>query len=179
MQATHSNAPESRGAPPSSLLSGPSANLSSGGATVVLTKISEPLHWLSVLMRAAIGSLFLCAAVVKTPLGVGGVVAYYTSLFKNSMLPSGLVTAHASAIVYLEYAAALWLLSGYRLPLAWRAASLLLLSLATGMIFAGRYDVASANYLYLLFCVLGMLSEPWDRWSLGRRTGHPDQAALR
>jgi hypothetical protein len=33
------------------------------------------------------------------------------------------------------------------------------------MIFAGKYDVASDNYLYVLLCVTGLFASPFDRWA--------------
>ncbi len=129
------------------------------------------LQGVSLLARVSLGTLFLSAATVKVPGGVAGTVAYYESLFKGSLLPPLLVTAHASMIMYVEFAIALWLLSGFRLAAAWKAAGLLLVSLAVGTVFAGKYDVASANYLYVLFCALGLLVSPWDRWVVGR-AGH-------
>jgi len=131
--------------------------------------MASALQGVSLLARLSLGTLFLSAATVKVPGGVAGTVAYYESLFKNSLLPPPLVAAHASMIMYLEFAIALWLLSGYRLTLAWKAAGLLLISLAVGMVFAGKYDVASANHLYVLFCALGLLVSPGDRWVVGRR----------
>jgi hypothetical protein len=156
-----------------------SVSASQPGATEVSLALTESaLQWVSVLMRLSIGTLFLSAAFLKMPGGVPGTIAYYNSLFKNSLLPQFLVSAHASVIIYCEFTIALWLLTGFRLTLAWKVAGFLLLSLAVGMVFAGKYDVASANYLYILFCALGLISSPWDRWVVGRaaarrRAPHP------
>lgn len=130
------------------------------------------LHWVSVLMRASLGSLFLSAAVSKVPGGVSGTVGYYSKLFEHSLLPGFLVTAHASVIMGVEFILAGWLLSGYRLTLAWKAAAAVLLSLAVGMIFAGKTDVASDNYLYVALAAVGLLTSPFDRW---RWPPHPAQ----
>lgn len=46
-----------------------------------------------------------------------------SSLFEHSLLPRFLVEAHASVILFVELALALWLLSGYRLALAWKSAA--------------------------------------------------------
>ncbi|MBV8482978.1 MAG: hypothetical protein JO077_08960, partial [Verrucomicrobia bacterium] len=53
--------------------------------------LKRRLHWVSILMRLSIGTLFLCAAIVKTPLGIPGITAYYSSLFDHSLLPGFLV----------------------------------------------------------------------------------------
>jgi hypothetical protein len=125
------------------------------------------LHWVSVFSRASLGSLFLSAAISKLPGGIAGTVGYYSKLFEHSLLPSFLVTAHASAIMLVEFVLALWLLSGYRLTLAWKASAAVLLSLAVGMIFAGKTDVASANYLYVAFALGGLATSHFDRWVWG------------
>ena len=123
------------------------------------------LHWASVFSRAALGSLFLSAAISKVPHGIAGTVGYYSKLFEHSLLPSFLVTAHASVIMGVEFILAAWLLSGYRLALAWKAAAAVLISLAVGMIFAGKTDVASDNYGYVALALGGLLTSPFDRWA--------------
>jgi hypothetical protein len=122
------------------------------------------LHWVSVFSRASLGSLFLSAAISKVPGGIAGTVGYYSTLFEHSLLPGFLVTAHASVIMGVEFILAAWLLSGYRLALAWKAAASVLLSLAVGMIFAGKTDVASDNYGYVALSLGGLLASPFDRW---------------
>jgi hypothetical protein len=126
--------------------------------------VRNSLHWISILMRLSIGTLFLCAALVKTPLGIPGIIAYYSSLLDKSLLPAFLVKIHAALILFFEFGLALWLFSGWQLRLAWKIAGILLISLANGMIFAGKYDVASANYLYVLLCALGLFVSEFDRW---------------
>jgi uncharacterized membrane protein YphA (DoxX/SURF4 family) len=122
------------------------------------------LHWVSVFLRLSIGSLFLSAGISKLPGGVSGTVAYYSSLFEHSLLPLALVRAHASVILFLELLLGVWLLSGLRLAAAWKAAALLLVSLAVGMLFAGKYDVASDNYVYVLLSLGGLVVSRFDRW---------------
>ena len=138
-------------------------------ASVAITEsLKRSLHWVSILMRLSLGTLFLCAAIVKTPLGFPGIMAYYSSLFDHSLLPAFLVKIHAALILFFEYGLAIWLLSGWRLRFAWKVASVLLVSLAVGMIFAGKYDVASANYLYVFLCAIGLFVSEFDRWRVGR-----------
>lgn len=128
----------------------------------------QDLHWVSVFLRAALGSLFLGAALSKVQGGVAGTVGYYTALFEHSLLPVFLVKAHASVIMFVEFAIALWLLSGYRLALAWKSTALVLVSLALGMVFAGKYDVASDNYVYVALALGGLVTSRFDRWVPGR-----------
>jgi hypothetical protein len=132
-------------------------------------RLENNLHWVSILMRLSIGTLFLCAAIIKTPLGIPGIIAYYSSLLDKSLLPLFLVKLHASLILFFEFGLAFWLYSGWQLRLAWKVAGILLISLAIGMIFAGKYDVASANYVYVLFCAVGLSASAFDRWVLTQR----------
>jgi uncharacterized membrane protein YphA (DoxX/SURF4 family) len=127
---------------------------------------TRDLHWVSVLLRAAIGSLFLVAGLTKIPGGIAGTVGYYESLFQHSLLPSFLVTGHASVIMFVELGLGAWLLSGYRLSTAWKAAALVLSSLAIGMMFAGKYDVANDNYVYVVLALGGLVTSRFDRWVL-------------
>jgi hypothetical protein len=128
----------------------------------------QDLHWVSVFLRASLGSLLLAAAITKLPHGIAGTVGYYSSLFEQSLLPSFLVKAHASVIMFVELGLGLWLLSGYRLALAWKGAALVLVSLALGMVFAGKFDVASDNYVYVALALGGLVTARFDRWVPGR-----------
>jgi uncharacterized membrane protein YphA (DoxX/SURF4 family) len=129
--------------------------------------ITRDLHWVSVFLRLAIGSLFLSAGLTKLPGGISGTVGYYSSLFEGSLLPGVLVRAHASVIMLVELVLGLWLLSGYRLKEAWKSAALVLASLAVGMLFAGKYDVANDNYVYLFLATAGLVVSRFDRWVVG------------
>lgn len=135
----------------------------------------QNLHWASVGLRASLGTLFLSAAITKLPGGVSGTVGVYAKLFEHSLLPGVLITAHATVIVWIELLLGAWLLSGYRLALAWKAAALVLLSLAVGMIFAGKTDVASDNYVYVVLSLGGLLTSPFDRWAWGPRPSASDR----
>ena len=146
----------------------PSSTLSPADQVSAPVTLGQSLHWVSILMRLAIGTLFLGAAIVKTPLGIPGILAYYSSLFDKSLLPEFLVRAHAALILFFEYGLAIWLFSGWQLRWAWKIAAVLLVSLAVGMIFAGKYDVASANYIYVLLCAVGLFVSGYDRWVVAR-----------
>lgn len=129
-----------------------------------ILKFRDELHWVSVLLRAAIGSLLLVAGISKLSGGVSGTVGYYATVFEGSLLPGWLVTLHASVILFVELGLGAWLLSGYRLALAWKAAALVLLSLAVGMLFAGQVGVASDNYVYVALALGGLATHRFDRW---------------
>lgn len=147
----------------------PSARPFTQEAPLTNESLISHLHWASLLLRLSIGTLFLCAAIVKAHLGIPGTIGYYSWLFEKSLLPHFLVTAHASVIIFTEFGLAFWLFSGFQLELAWKIAALLLLSLAIGMIFAGKYDVASDNYVYVFLCIAGLLTSSFDRLAIKGR----------
>jgi hypothetical protein len=134
---------------------------------ITLDRFQRDLHWVSVFLRGAIGSLLLSAGITKLPGGVAGTVGFYTTLFEQSLLPRFLVQAHASVILFAELLLGAWLLSGYHLGIAWRASALVLTSLAIGMLFAGKYDTASDNYVYVFLALVGLVTSHFDRWSWG------------
>jgi hypothetical protein len=148
----------------------PLSNETSTRETSTRETLRRDLHWASVFLRLSIGSLFLSAGILKLPGGVSGTVAYYSGLFEHSLLPGFLVRMHASLILFVELGLGAWLLSGYRLGLAWKVAAGVLTSLAIGMLFAGKYDVASDNYVYVLLSLGGLLASRFDRWALGARS---------
>lgn len=125
----------------------------------------------SVLLRLSIGSLFLGAAIIKVQGGIDGNISYYLSLFEKSIFPLFLVKLHASLIMFVEFFLALWLFTGYKLKIAWIASSITLISLAFGMIFTYKFDVTSDNYIYVLFCALGILVSSYDKYQLGFKNG--------
>lgn len=133
----------------------------------LIDSIKRDLHWASVTLRLLLGTLFLSTAIIKVPNGISGTIGYYESIFQDSLLPSFLVSAHASVIMIVEFVMAAWLISGYRLATAWKASALLMASLAIGMVFAGKFDHASDDYLYLFFCGIGLLTSRFDRWTVG------------
>jgi len=127
----------------------------------------DGLHWLSLYLRAAFGSLFLIVGISKIPNGVAGTIEYFHSVLEDTMLPAFLVTAHASVIMFVEIILGIWLILGFRLSLAWKVAVVVLLTLAIGMVFAQNYDVAATNYLYGFMAAIGILIARYDRWNLG------------
>ncbi|MFT6068073.1 MAG: hypothetical protein ACJAT2_002143 [Bacteriovoracaceae bacterium] len=124
------------------------------------------LSLISLILRLAIGTLFLGAAIIKVKGGIEGNIAYYLSIFEKSIFPIFLVKAHASVIMFVEFILAFWLFSGIKLKEAWIASALTLISLAFGMIFVYKFDVVSDNYIYVLISSLGILIAPYDSYKL-------------
>jgi hypothetical protein len=101
--------------------------------------------------------------------GIDGSIAYYMSMFEKSIFPIFLVKIHASVIMFVEFILAFWLLSGFKLKMAWIASALTLVSLAFGLIFVYKFDAVSDNYLYVVLCAVGIMLVPYDRFQLGTR----------
>lgn len=131
-----------------------------------MLKNTNQLSLISLILRISIGLLFLGAAIIKVQGGIDGSIAYYMSMFKNSIFPEFLVKIHASMIMFLEFALAIWLISGFKLRYAWIASALTLISLAFGMIFVYKFDVVSDNFIYVLIACLGIYIEPYDKFRM-------------
>ncbi|HNQ22066.1 MAG TPA: hypothetical protein PKK06_03130 [Phycisphaerae bacterium] len=128
--------------------------------------------WASVVMRLAVASLFLSAAVSKWKGGwesVRGTVVYFQNAFAQTWLPAPLVTLHGYLTPFVEASIVVWLLIGWRLRIAWVYTSVFMISLAFGMSVAGKHDVAAQNFNYVLICCVGLYLSRFDRFHLGRR----------
>jgi len=126
-------------------------------------------QFVSLLLRLAVASLFLAAAVGKLKNGGQGldnVVAYFQQTFAETWLPTSLVTLHARITPFVEALIALWLVVGYKLKAGWCLTCLFMISLAFGMAVAGKHDTAANNYAYMLICCAGLYFCRFDRYSL-------------
>ncbi|MDD0854344.1 DoxX family protein [Halobacteriovorax sp. GB3] len=119
---------------------------------------------ISLILRIAIGSLFLGTGLIKISGGIDGTIAYYMSMFEKTIFPIFLIKLHASIIIFVELFLAVWLLSGIQLRKAWIFSILTLISLAFGMIFTYKFNVVSDNYIYVVISCLGLLLEPYDTY---------------
>lgn len=134
-------------------------------------ELEKNLSTFSLILRLAIGTLFLGAAIIKVQGGIDGSIAYYQSIFEKSIFPSTLVKMHASLIMFVEFILAFWLFSGFKLRQAWIASALTLATLAFGMIFVYKFDVVSDNIIYVFLCCVGILLVPYDRCRVGHHKG--------
>ncbi len=126
-------------------------------------------RFVSLILRLAVASLFLAAAVGKLKGGwetLDGVVAYFQQTFANTWLPAGMVTLHARITPFVEAIIVLWLVVGYKLKAGWCLTGLFMISLAFGMAVAGKHDTASNNYVYVLICCAGLYFSRHDRYSI-------------
>ena len=123
---------------------------------------------ISLILRIAIGSLFLGAAMIKLKGGISGNIDYYLSIFKDSDFPIIIVKFHASVIMFLEFVIGIWLIIGFKLKYAWIASAFTLISLAFGMIFVYKFETVSDNYIYVVISILGYLLSSYDQYCLGK-----------
>jgi len=124
-------------------------------------------QWASLVLRVAVGSLFLAASVRKLQGGAETIqktVGFFRTTFEHTWLPGTLVNIHAYATPFVEALIVLWLISGLRLMAAWVFTSLFTISLAFGMSVAGKFDTAADNYTYVLICCAGLLLSRYDRF---------------
>lgn len=140
-----------------------------------LSESSDVGQWASLVLRLAVGSLFLAAAVRKLHGGMETIqktVQFFQTTFENTWLPEKLVTAHAYATPFVEAMIVIWLISGFRLKAAWVFTALFTTSLAFGMSVAGKFDTAADNYTYVLICCAGLLLSRYDRFRVDALWGY-------
>lgn len=133
-----------------------------------LTITKNDVAVISLILRVAMASLFLGAAIIKVKGGISGNIDYYLSIFKDSDFPIFLVKFHASIIMIVEFALGIWLLAGVKLKFAWLASALTLISLAFGMIFVYKFETVSDNYIYVVISMLGYLLSSYDHFRLSK-----------
>lgn len=122
--------------------------------------------WISLLLRLSIASLFFVAAIGKFKGGLDGVVTSFQQMFASTWLPMPLVTMQARVTPFIEALIPVWLMIGLRLKEAWIVTGLFLVSLAFGMMVAGKYDIAGNNYVYVLFACAGLYFAGQDKLSV-------------
>lgn len=131
-----------------------------------LFEAGDAVQWISLVLRLAVGSLFLAAAVRKLKGGMASIqhtVQYFQTTFENTWLPETLVTVHAHATPFIEALIVIWLITGFRLKVAWVFTALFMTSLAFGMSVAGEFATAANNYTYVLICCAGLWMSRGDR----------------
>lgn len=130
--------------------------------------LKKNLQIVSLVLRLAMGSLFLAAALIKVEGGISGTIAYYTSLFEKSLLPLSLVRLHASVVMIGEFTMAFWLITGFKVRIAWITSTFFLMSFAFGMMMISKFDVASDNYIYVLISCVGLLLSQYDYFNVSK-----------
>lgn len=119
----------------------------------------------SILLRVAFGALFLSTAIPKFQ-NPQGTAEYFKGLFEKTWLPGVAVKPMALLAGPIELRIALWLLTGWALPVAWFVAGLWTVALAFGMSVASQFQQAAANFVYIGLCVAGLLLSGFDPFRL-------------
>jgi len=116
----------------------------------------------SLLLRLAVASIFIAAAVSKFQMESGQLVKMFQGMFSDTWLPGFLVTPYAAVLPWIEILIPIWLLSGFRLKCAWFFTGLVLVSLAFGMMVTKNIPVATGNYMFVLLCCAGLYFSGFD-----------------
>ena len=129
---------------------------------------TKNLHWISILMRVSIGTLFFIAALGPLSMGIPETVASFETMFKNSIAPVFIVKWFGAGHAFVELAIVFWLFSGYKLRAAWLAAGFLLIILASGMLMIQKWDAAADDFMYVVMAGIGLLTSRFDKWQFAR-----------
>ncbi len=103
-----------------------------------------------VLLRLALGAVFLFYGISKFRTGVGTTVDMMTRQFDRTFLPSVLVKAFTGALPSIEVVLGLLLLLGLFTRAALVLAGLVLIVLTTGLAILGNAPTVASNLLFLL-----------------------------
>ncbi len=103
-----------------------------------------------VLLRLALGAVFLFYGVSKFRMGVGATIDMMTRQFDKTFLPPILVKAFTGALPSIEIVLGLLLLLGLFTREALVVAGLLLIVLTTGLAILGNAPTVASNLLFLL-----------------------------
>ncbi len=127
--------------------------------------------WIALILRSGIACLFGIAGLNKIIDGPGTFVEYARDYLQGSWMPTPLVEAYPWVMPFAQLAIAIWLVSGYRLRVAWITVSFYTLTIAVGSEIAGRYGAGANAYLFLGLCCTGLWFSRSDRLRPPARIG--------
>ena len=113
----------------------------------------------TLLLRLAIGLVFLTAGIAKFRMGVGAFAQGVMEMFKATALPGWMVAPYAYALPFLEVSLGFLLLVGLFTRYTFFFTAALTISLMWGMLLLGKGDVVAQNSIFVLLAILGL------RWS--------------
>ena len=120
-------------------------------------------QWISTILRLAMASLFLAAAVGKFIGGIGATVTSIEGMFQGTWLPGPLVSIYARLLPYAELLIAVWLIVGTKLREAWIFTAFVLISLGFGLAVAKQ--PARDNYVLACVACAGLYFSRFDTCS--------------
>lgn len=132
---------------------------------MTIDKNHVELWWISLIVRIAMASLFFVAALSKFMMGLDAMTAHILTTFKDTILPSWMLSPYATILPFAEALIPVWLLTGYKLRAGWVFTAFLLVTLAFGL--SVSKQSAADVYIYLLVACLGLYLSRYDRCVLG------------
>lgn len=122
--------------------------------------------WISLILRIAMILLFGLAAFGKFSMGLDKFSSMTMEMFKDTFLPTWLLSPYVHILPFAEALVALWLLVGINLRVAWILTALLLISLTFGLMIK-QNPMVSGMYTYLLIACLGIYTSKFDGCGIG------------
>ena len=132
------------------------------------------------LLRAFLGPFWMLQFYFKMhdeksgSLSLGNLLTWSTNTTSNFVattpLPGWMVRPYTLAVPWAELVVGLLILVGFKTRWALVCAASLLISLDYGLMLQGKHDDVKSNTLILLTLLLALFCEPFDRWSIDRRT---------
>jgi thiosulfate dehydrogenase [quinone] large subunit len=123
-------------------------------------------NWISLILRVAMGLLFLIAAQAKFAMGLGQTSGFISGMFKDSFLPSFLVVPYTYLLPFAEALVAAWLLTGYKLRTGWVFTAGVLVSLTFGLMVT-KSPTAADMFVYIFISCVGIYVARYDHCVLG------------
>ena len=132
-----------------------------------MNKDYPELHWISLILRVAMASLFFLAALGKFMMGLEVTSNNIVGMYKDSFLPTGLLVAYTHVLPFAEALIPIWLLTGYKLRAGWIFTACIFITLAFGLGVAKQN--AADIYVYILATCVGIYVSRFDTCQLGRK----------
>lgn len=125
---------------------------------------------LALLARFAVALLHGSTGLYKLILGLPATADLFLEIFVGSWLPAEIIVAYAYVMPFIQVGIALWLISGYRMQLAWIFTILFTWTLGIGSLIAGGPQmIAAVNATgYIMVCMVGLVLMPADTFRWGK-----------
>jgi thiosulfate dehydrogenase [quinone] large subunit len=122
--------------------------------------------WAVFVLRVCLGLLFCNAGLNKFLNGVEGTRSSITEAFSGTWLPAFSVDIFATILPYWELGVGILIILGLFRFWSLALGSVLMLSLAFGMMVKGDGDTMFKNIVYVALFVLPLFAGSWDRFNV-------------
>jgi len=126
---------------------------------------SRPYIAAYTLLRVVMGLNFVMHGVVRLP-KLDGFRSWMVKLFADSVLPSGLVSAWASVLPFVELGIGVLLLAGLSTFRASVAGAVVMGALVTGTCLLEKWDLVASQMMYAAWFVALVAFVDHDKWSV-------------